>query len=162
MSAMLSRIRPGGRSSVVIALLAIALPFHALAQETLVVTLDQARLMRLPERTATIVIGNPLIADAALQSGGVVVLTGKGYGATNFVALDRGGAVLMERTLRVEGPREHQVVVYRGVERETWTCAPRCERRITPGDTAAFFNETLGQTIVRSNMASPAHKEDKK
>ena len=47
--------------------------------------------MRLPERVATIVIGNPLIADATLQSGGILVLTGKGYGATNLLALDRVG-----------------------------------------------------------------------
>lgn len=162
MSAMFARIRPGGRRSLAIALLAITLPFHALAQETLVVTLDQARMMRLPERTSTIVIGNPLIADASLQAGGLIVLTGKSYGSTNFVALDRGGAVLMERTLRVEGPRDHEVIVYRGIERETWTCAPKCERRITPGDVSAFFTDTLGQTMARSSMASPAHKEEKK
>ena len=112
MSAMFARIRPSGRRSLAIALLAIGLPFQALAQETLVVTLDQARMIRLPERTSTIVIGNPLIADASLQAGGMIVLTGKSYGATNFVALDRSGAVLMERTLRVEGPREHEVIVY--------------------------------------------------
>jgi hypothetical protein len=103
-----------------------------------------------------------LIADASLQAGGMIVLTGKSYGATNFVALDRSGAVLMERTLRVEGPREELIVVYRGIERETWTCAPNCERRITPGDVTTFFSDTLSQTMVRSSMASPAHKEEKK
>jgi Pilus formation protein N terminal region/TadE-like protein len=102
-------------------------------------------MIRLPERTSTIVIGNPLIADASLQAGGVIVLTGKSFGATNFVALDRSGAVLMERTLRVEGPREQEVVVYRGVERETYTCAPKCEKRITPGDAFVFFGEILGR-----------------
>ena len=38
------------------------------------------RCMKLPTRVATIVIGNPLIADAALQAGGILVITGKGYG----------------------------------------------------------------------------------
>lgn len=162
MSAMFARIRPSGRGSLVIALLAIALPVHAVAQESVVVTLDQARMIRLPERTSTIVIGNPLIADASLQAGGMVVLTAKSYGATNFVALDRSGAVLMERTLRVEGPREHEVIVYRGVDRETYTCAPKCERRITPGDAPVFFSEILGQSVGRASLASPAHKEEKK
>ena len=34
-------------------------------------------------------VGNPLIADATVQPGGILVITGKGYGATNLVALDR-------------------------------------------------------------------------
>ena len=41
-------------------------------------------------------IGNPLIADASVQPGGIMVVTGKGYGVTNLVALDRDGATLME------------------------------------------------------------------
>jgi Flp pilus assembly secretin CpaC len=43
-----------------------------------VVSLDQAKLLRLPDKTATIVVGNPLIADASLQAGGQIVITGKG------------------------------------------------------------------------------------
>ena len=57
--------------------------------DTVTVPVDRARVMKLPERVATIIIGNPLIADAALQSGGVLVITGKGYGTTNMLALDR-------------------------------------------------------------------------
>ena len=158
-----ARIRPSGRMVLAIALLLIGLPVRALALETLVVNLDQAKMIRLPERTATIVIGNPLIADASLQAGGMVVLTGKGYGTTSFVALDRGGAVLVEHNLLVEGPPEHEVViVYRGIERETWSCTPKCEPRITLGDTANFFNRTINQTATRSALASPAYKEEKK
>ena len=48
-----------------------------------------------------------------------MVITGKGYGMTNIVALDRTGAILMERTVEVQGP-QNVVVVYRGVERETY------------------------------------------
>ncbi len=69
------------------------------------VILDQAKLMKLPEKVATIVIGNPLIADASLQTGGLMVITGKGYGVTNIIALDRTGTVLMDKTIEVQGPR---------------------------------------------------------
>src|SRR5205085_3951582 len=99
--------------------------------------LDQARLVKLPERTATLVIGNPLIADAAVQPGGVVVITAKAYGMTNLVALDRTGTMLIEYPIQVIGPGDRTVVVYRGVERETYSCVPKCERRITLGDSAA-------------------------
>jgi Pilus formation protein N terminal region len=153
---MFQRIRSRGRRSLAAALtILIGLPFHAAADESLMVALDEARIMRLPERVATLIIGNPLIADAALQSSGVMVLTGKGYGATNLIALDRSGAVLLERTIEVRGPRQ-TVVVYRGVERHTYSCAPWCERRIVPGDTGPFFGEALGQTLTRAGAASTA------
>ena len=64
--------------------------------------------MKLPDRVATIVIGNPLIADATLQSGGILVITGKGYGSTNLLALDRDGRVVMDKTVQVLGARRRR------------------------------------------------------
>lgn len=118
-----------------------------------VVLLDQAKLIKLPEKVATVVIGNPLIADASLQPGSLMVVTGKGYGTTNVIVLDRSGAVLMEKTIEVQGPREHTVVLYRGIERETYSCAPTCQRRITLGDGNNFFASTIGQTATRNSQA---------
>jgi Flp pilus assembly secretin CpaC len=123
--------------------------------ETVTVTLDQAKLLKLPDRVATVVIGNPLIVDATLQPGGSMVLTGKGYGATNLMALDRAGEVLLERNIKVQAPRD-SVVVYRGVERQTYSCAPKCERQIMLGDSEAGFNLTLGQTVARNAQAQGA------
>ena len=118
------------------------------------VMLDHARLVRLPERVSTIVVGNPLIADAAVQTGGLMVITGKGYGVTNIIALDRSGAVLMEKTIEVVGPREELMVVYRGTVRETYTCSPFCEPRIMPGDAEKYFDGIIGQTTNRSGLAA--------
>ena len=103
------------------------------------VNVDQAKLVKLPASVATIVVGNPLIADVTLQSGGIVVVTGKGYGATNFIAIDRSGEVLVDRQIQVEGPTEQLVTVYRGVERESYSCMPVCQRRITLGDGENYF-----------------------
>jgi hypothetical protein len=99
------------------------------------------------------VVGNPLIADVAIQSGGVMVVTGKGYGNTNVVALDRAGKVLLERTIEVVGPRKDVVVVYRGIDRATYSCAPYCEPRITLGDSTDYFAATIGQTGTRNLQA---------
>jgi Flp pilus assembly secretin CpaC len=137
-------------------LLAIAIPAFASAAETLNVSVDQATLTKLPERVSTIIIGNPLIADVTIQSGGVMVVTGKGFGATNIVALDRAGSVLMEKTVVVHGPRDDVVVVYRGIQRETYSCQPDCERRITLGDTPDFFNTAIGQAGARNAQAQGA------
>lgn len=122
--------------------------------DTITVNVDQARLMKLPDRVATIVIGNPLIADAALQSGGILVLTGKGYGATNMLALDRAGKVVMDKTVQVLGPSGGDlVIVYKGIERESYSCAPECERRATLGDSGPYFNANLDQIGARSGKA---------
>lgn len=127
-------------------------PVHQ-AGETVKVYLDQAKLMKLPDGTATLVVGNPLIADVAVQSGGTLVVTGKGYGNTNLLALDRDGAVLMEHQVEVQGPQGTVVVVYRGIERESYSCTPNCERRITLGDTQNYFAATLGQSGSLSAQA---------
>ena len=132
---------------------------HALAAdlgaEAIVVQLDRARLIKVPERAATIVIGNPLIADVSVQPGGIAVITGKGYGATNFIALDRTGQVLVDRQIQVEGPPSDQLVtVYRGIDRETYSCMPVCQRRITLGDGETYFKSTMDQAGTLNSQAS--------
>lgn len=128
----------------------------ALGAETLVVRVDEAKISRLPDRVATIVVGNPLIADVSLQQGGLMVLTGKGYGVTNLIALDRGGNVLSEQSIQVKGPNDNIVVVYRGLERESYSCTPNCERSITLGNSTAFFDATINQASSRAARAQGA------
>jgi hypothetical protein len=136
-------------------LAAAAIGVTAAGADTVNVNLDQARMVKMPERVATIVIGNPLIADATLQAGGILVVTGKGYGSTNLVALDRSGRVLMDKKIQVLGPGSDDiVVVYKGIERESYSCSPECAPRITLGDSAGYFNAALAQTGTRSGQAS--------
>jgi hypothetical protein len=138
-----------------IAVTAVSGPFGAAQAADISVILDQARLVKLPDRVATIVVGNPVIADAAVQSGGWMVITGKSYGLTNLVALDRSGAVLLEKTIEVQGP-QNVVVVYRGVERDTYSCSPECSRQLTLGDGNAFFEVIAGQITARNALAAGA------
>jgi len=125
----------------------------AAADDAVTITLDQARVLRIPERTSTVVVGNPLIADISVQTGGMVVVTGKGYGVTNLIALDQRGNMLMEQFIEVRGPTSNVVVVYRGIDRESYSCTPNCERRITLGDTPAYFDATLQQSGRRDSQA---------
>ncbi len=141
---------------------ALLLPGTARAAEALSVVLDQATLMKLPDKVSTIVVGNPLIADVAVQSGGLIVVTGKGFGSTNLIALDRAGTVLMERSIVVSGPTGPTVQVYRGIQRETYSCTPDCERRITLGDSADYFAATIGQSDARNGSASSGGAADTK
>jgi hypothetical protein len=143
------------------ALIACALAVASIATakaETVDVVLDRASLLKLPERVATIVIGNPSVADGSLQSGGLLVVTGKGYGTTNLIALDARGTTLAEYTLNVSAPREGRVTIYRGIERETWSCVPKCERSIMLGDSQAYFDAVVGQIGTRNGQSAGGAK----
>jgi Flp pilus assembly secretin CpaC len=126
--------------------------------KSIAVNVDQAKLVRLPPKVATIVVGNPLIADITLQPGGLMVVTGKGYGATNFIAMDRAGEVLVDRIIQVEGPTDQLVTVYRGTQRESYSCMPVCQRRVTLGDGDSYFKSAMDQAGSLSNQASGAGK----
>jgi hypothetical protein len=145
----------GGKFRLVVCVVAAGIAGAAPARaDPINVHVDQARVVNMPERVATIVIGNPLIADATLQGGGILVVTGKGYGATNLLALDRNGRVLLDKTVEVSGPGSKDlVVVYKGVDRESYSCTPVCAPRITLGDSEKFFASTLGATGTRNGLA---------
>lgn len=131
----------------------VATPPAAPRVTALRIQLDQAKIMKVPDHTATLVVGNPLIADVSVQAGGTLVITGKSYGMTNLVALDRAGQILMNGTIEVQGPGGNIVMVYRGTERETYSCTPDCERRITLGDTGPYFTATLTQSGTLNTQA---------
>jgi Flp pilus assembly secretin CpaC len=135
---------------------AMALADPAPESRSIAVNVDQAKLVKLPPRVSTIVVGNPLIADVTLQPGGLIVVTGKGYGATNFIAMDRAGEVLVDRVIQVEGPTDQVVTVYRGVERESYSCMPICQKRVTLGDGDGFFKAAMDQAGNLSGQASGA------
>jgi hypothetical protein len=118
------------------------------------VNIDQARLIKMPARVATLVVGNPLIADVTLQPGGLVIVTGKGYGATNFIAMDRTGEVLVDRLIQVEGPTDRIITVYHGADRETLSCTPMCQPRVTLGDAPKFFRPNIDQAGSLSGQAN--------
>jgi hypothetical protein len=129
---------------------------RAFAEEPITVRLDEARIMKVPDRATTVVIGNPLIADLSIQPGGLAVVTGKSYGATNLIVMDKTGAVLSEQTVQVEGAGDRTVVVYRGAFRQTYSCSPYCSPRLTLGDDIAYFNDVMTELTTRNTQSLAA------
>jgi len=127
--------------------------FPASAEDNvIVVTADQARIVKIPQGAKTLVIGNPIIADVTLQNG-VMIVTGKGFGETNFIALDGLGNPVAESTIRVVA-NDNVLVVQRGMDRQSYTCAPRCEATVRLGDDSKYFGEVAGQFQARAAQAS--------
>ena len=91
------------------------------------------------------------------------MITGKSYGITNFIVTDRSGAVLMEKTVEVSGLGDKTVVVYRGADRETYSCTPMCSRRLTLGDHPEYLrkdarrNRHAQQPSQRRRRAAGGH-----
>ena len=122
-------------------------------EETLVVTIDQARVVSLPAGTDALVVGNAAIADLTLlKQGGAMVITGKGFGETNFVALDAAGTHVADWLIRVVSGK-NALVVQRGLERQSYSCAPQCLPTVRLGDDPKYFGEVVGQ--VKDHNAQP-------
>jgi Flp pilus assembly secretin CpaC len=126
----------------------------AKAEEVLTVTVDQARIVKVPVGTKTLVIGNPMIADVTLlKNGATMVITGKGFGETNFIALDGDGAPVAQSEIRVISGT-NALIVQRGMDRQSYTCAPRCQPTARLGDDAGYFNDVAGQISAHNAGAT--------
>ncbi|MGI9406985.1 MAG: pilus assembly protein N-terminal domain-containing protein [Hyphomicrobiaceae bacterium] len=108
----------------------------ALAEEAndFVIQYDQVRLLRLEDKAADVIVGNPSIADVAIQKGKLLAITGKTFGVTNLIVLDRAGRVMMNRRLIVSSDDQKIVNLMRGAKSQTYNCAPKCQPALKIGD----------------------------
>jgi Flp pilus assembly secretin CpaC len=124
------------------------------ALESVVVLVDHAKVIRLPEKAQTVIVGNPAIADVAVQRNGVMVVTGKSFGITNLIALDASGSLLAESLVRVSAASDSVLTVQRGMDRESYSCTPECQPSVQLGDAQKYFGEVGAQATSRNALAS--------
>jgi Flp pilus assembly secretin CpaC len=102
-------------------------PVAAADDAGIIVEMNQAKIVKLARPADTIVIGNPQIADAAVQDASTVVLTAKGFGVTNLVILDDQGNPIVDQQVTVVRQTASSVRVYRRADVQTLSCTPYCE-----------------------------------
>jgi hypothetical protein len=138
-----------------IALAGLALDFGAaLAGEPVTVHTDHSRVMSLARPPATIVVGNPSIADVTIQ-GNEVLLHARTYGQTNVIILDENGQQLADYDVTVQTGGDNNVYVFSsGMFRTSYLCAPDCESILHTGDYKDYFNLVAGQQQKRSGIAT--------
>ena len=158
----LVRRKRSRRSFVIAALLAMGADQCATAANNDVeVIIDEATLVRLDRPASEIVVGNPSIADVSVQSGRVLVVTGKSFGETNLIVMDADGKVVLNRRLIVQEPRIGFVTLYEGRARQTLHCAPHCTPPLVIGDNKEYF-KTLGEQIKTKQSISQSSAQGDK
>ena len=126
----------------------------ALAQNIIDLTIDFAKVIRLDKPAATIVVGNPGIADAAVEDETTLVLTGKAAGVTNLIMLDEKGDEVAHSLVRVSSDVRQLTTVFYGKERQTFSCSPVCEQVISVGDAQTAFEQATTQIQTRTQFAT--------
>ena len=122
--------------------------------DLIAVTLDQAKIAKLPAGATTLIIGNPMIADVAmLKNNNSMVITGKGFGQTNLIAIDAGGTIIEEKQVRVL-PAKTVLVLQNGSSRVSYACNPVCMPTVQLGDDDKIFRDTGEQISTRNGYAS--------
>jgi Flp pilus assembly secretin CpaC len=134
-----------------------AMPSAGQAEEptSIAVKIDEARLVRLGEDAAQIIVGNPSIADVAAQGSRLLVVTGKSYGSTNLIALDAARTILSAR-LGVAPNDDQLVTIYRGTLRQSLHCAPDCQHVLTIGDDKTQFEQLAESLQKKFGVANSA------
>ena len=121
---------------------------------TIAVILDQAKIARLPEATATLIVGNPMIADVTmLKNNNTMIITAKGFGETNLIAIDGAGSVIEEEQIQVV-PAKTVLVLQNGSSRISYACNPACMPTVQLGDDDKIFKDTGEQISTRNGYAA--------
>lgn len=124
---------------------AIASGPAAAVEDTVIVEVNRAKVVRLDQPAATVILGNPAVADALVQNSTMLVVTGKSYGSTNLIVLDAAGETLDELTLQVTPAEAGVVTMQKGPMRVSYSCNPVCERTLAIGDSKDPYDDLDSQ-----------------
>lgn len=159
-----STLRPDFATGLMIAgatlIAAVALAAgHARADkltEDLIVKYDQSQLLRLPRAATEIIIGNPAIADVSIQTGNLLVVTGKSFGITNIIALDAERNVIQDQRVMVRRDEGGVVNLYRAANRATYNCSPQCNPALVIGDDPTHFAQVQASAQNKMQFSEKA------
>jgi Flp pilus assembly secretin CpaC len=125
-------------SAAALAFALVAAPLAASAQNgALNVEIDRSARVQLSGTAASVIVGNPQIADVSMVDANTLFIVGKGYGVTEVVAVDRAGRTLFQREIVVSGGSTGSVRVWRGAQATEMTCGASCTPSVRSQASAA-------------------------
>lgn len=151
------------RSALIAALLSITgLGLSAAAaqdqdavQDAVIVTVNanMARVLRINAPAATVIIGNPAVADVTIQDPQTLILTGRSYGRTNMIILDANGDPIADTIVEVAQLKSDTITVFSGQQRTSVACAPNCQPVIMLGDDTSYTSNVITSSTLVSGSA---------
>ena len=133
----------------------VGAPALAADDAPITVNVNMARVLRLNAPAATVIVGNPAVADVTIQDPQTLVLTGKSYGQTNLIVLDSDGSPVADTLVEVVQLQAGVVTVYQGAARTSLACAPVCQPTIMLGDQIEFTSNQVGSsTLIQGSSAN--------
>lgn len=111
----------------VLAFALVAAPIAAHAQNgPLNVEIDRSTRVQLRGAAASVIVGNPQIADVSMVDANTLFIVGKGYGVTEVAVVDGVGRTLFQREIVVTGGSTGSVRVWRGGRATEMACSTSC------------------------------------
>ena len=144
-------------SGLVSALVLVATSFAAQAAEPIIIRSDQSQIIVMPRQPATVVVGNPSIADVTIQ-GQNVFLHARSYGTTNIIILDDEGKQLADYEVTVMLGGSNNLAMFKGGLQYTYVCAPDCEVSLHVGDDLDWFNKLVAGEMKTKNSLAMGQK----
>jgi len=117
------------------------------------VEMDHAKVLRIDGTAHTVILGNPAIADAVVHNQNTLIITGRAFGSTNLVVLDRDSNPIADEVLVVTQSTATVVQIHRRGERFSHRCSPRCDSDMVPGDNKEFFEKNLKSAQARQELS---------
>ena len=115
------------RTALILALAVTAAPSAAIAQSRpLGVEIDRSARIALRGAAASVIVGNPAIADVTVVDANTLYIVGKGYGVTEVVAVDAIGRPLFQSQVVVTGGSTGSVRMWRGGQMTEMACGGSC------------------------------------
>ena len=119
------------------------------------VELNKTFPVHLRGKAASVVLGNPKIADVVVHDDRLLFVTGKSFGTTNLLVFDKEKRQIFSSEITVIADEANLVTVNRSGSNYTYDCAPDCRPTLNVGDEAGHFSQNMQQQNNLMRMTDP-------
>ena len=125
----------------------------AAAADPFKVSVDQTVAVKLAAPANSVVIGNATVADVAVHDANTILITGKAFGTTNLVVLDRAGKEIWANTLAVSANDDSDLTIVRAGGTYTYSCVDKCRPTPMVGDQPDYFSQVMSTVTGKASTA---------
>ncbi len=127
------------------------------AQPLMVVRNNMVRVA-LTGSAASVIVGNPGVADVNVVDSRTIYVIGRGYGQSAVTILDRNGHAIYDNEVVVTAEPQNAVTVYHGSKPQIMLCAHTCTAEVDTGSSGGGDSGGSAAPVIPmiSSPAAPA------